>query len=245
MLFFLSSAGTLSLTKWEEENLAHSLSGLGFTVVLLLPLSLTVGLMLPFMNNIAGNIYQIATPALIFARDLFARILFFLFKRGNLVQDRGTTSTTVNNTQDSLSSQASNVPVWLEYIFKIIGWFVLIVIFIIVVFLMLYLLKRILLKLLKVEKASLERGHPKSWLSWLKSMLNSFKQYWHKVGINIFLFLPRKIGVYQAYNALLYWGASRKYPREKQETPYEYCQRLSVCFPQQETNLEVITANQP
>jgi len=62
--------------------------------------------------------------------------------------------------------------------------------------------------------------------------------------ILLVLYLIKKIllmSVFEAYNALLYWGASRKYPREKQEIPYEYCQRLSNHFPQQKINLKVIT----
>jgi len=242
ILFFISSAGALSLTKWEEESLASAWSGLGFGAIVLIPLALTVSLMLPFMNNVAGIIYQLATPVLIFARDLLAQILLFLFKRTHLTPDRGTALPTENNTQDALAYKASVMPMWLAYIFKIIGWVIIGVILIIVALLILYLIKKIFLKILKVENAG--RGGPyfeESFLSWLKNILYSFRQYLIKVWVCILIFLPHKISVYKAYNALLNWGASRKYPREKPETPYEYCQRLSNHFPQQKINIRLIT----
>ncbi|KJS23212.1 MAG: hypothetical protein VR72_02115 [Clostridiaceae bacterium BRH_c20a] len=242
ILFFLCSAGTLSLTKWEEERLASSWSGLVFAAIVLIPLALTVSLLLPFMKHVAGIIYKIATPVLIFARDILARILIFLFKRTNLIRDRGTSLPAVNNTQDSLTYKAGVMPMWLEYIFRIIGWAIIGVILIIVALLILYLIKKILLKLLKVENANQKGKHvEENFTSWLKSILNSFREYLVKVGVFILIFLPHKISVFESYNALLYWGAFRKYPREKQETPYEYCQRLSKHFPQQKINLKVIT----
>jgi len=241
ILFFLSNAGALSLTKWEKEGLASPWPGLGFAALFLIPLALTVSLMLPLMNKAAGTIYQIATPVLIFARDLFAHILIFLFKKAHIVQDRGTLSPTVKKTQDSLTINTGGLPVWLEYILRIIGWVVIIVILLLIFLLIIYLLRRLFLKLLKVEAVQSEPYVEDSMLSWLKNMLNSFRQYLNKIWVFIRVFLPRKISVFEAYNALLAWGVLRKYPREKQETPYEYCERLSKGFPQQKANLKVIT----
>ncbi|MGI6225143.1 MAG: DUF4129 domain-containing protein [Peptococcales bacterium] len=243
VLFFICSAGTLSLTKWQEEKLTTSLSGLGFTAIILLPLALTLDLFLPYMNSIAGTVYQIATPVLILARDLLAKVLVFLFIKGNLIQDKGTTSSgTNNNTPELTNSTIPEMPLWLGTIVKIIGWLIIIAFIIISVMAFFYFLRKLLKKLLKVENAQSEGGSVElSFFPWLKKFLSRVGYYLKKVWLIILTLLPGKLSIYTAYQALLYWGAFRKYPKKRQETPYEYCHRLTACFPHQKVNLFLIT----
>lgn len=65
-----------------------------------------------------------------------------------------------------------------------------------------------------------------------------FIQRWGRL---VRLWLSNSLSAYRAYRYLLWWGQWKNHPRQRQETPFEYYERLAQIYPDHRQELVLIT----
>ncbi|MHB8157280.1 MAG: DUF4129 domain-containing protein [Desulfocucumaceae bacterium] len=239
MVSFVLNVATLSLAKVKgRSNLAWL--GAALAAVVLLPMLILARYFLPLLFAPAQFLYTAGKPIAYTFRDAVG---FFLSSYTTYLADKREQSsnlTTDTNKVEIFGNVVADSPT-LVFIIKTINIIFLTILVIAAVLFVLYLLRLLLSWLLKRQGKALPSvlrpEHKFSWLGlWRGAML-----WWGRLMIFLLPWLPVKLDISKAYRALLKWGSYRNYPRDKDETPYEYLERLNSNFPQHKEDLSVLT----
>jgi hypothetical protein len=130
---------------------------------------------------------------------------------------------------------------WMNAIWNVLLWVIVIAASLFVLFLLYTLTRYLVVRLLK-RRVGNSRATDSAglFLPW-KNIRLFLRRLVKKAAFFLLPFLPFKISVVLAYRLLLQWGIYQRCPRGIDETPYDYCRRLSERYPGISRELEKIT----
>lgn len=239
MVSFLLNLVCLSLYAGKSQGYLSWL-GAVFSAIVLLPLFFTARYFLPLLFEPAQFLYAVGKPIV----GVIGNIIGFFFigymtYHANRREESSKLTTDTNTVQVSGGS-APDSPVFM-WIMKIAYILVEIVIIIAAVAFAIYLLRLFLAWLLRLQgKAVPHILLSKNKFSWRRLFIDILL-FWDRLWVFMIPWLPVRLDIAKAYRTLLKWGLYKRFPKNADETPYEYLNRLKIYFPQHEKDLDRLT----
>ncbi|NLB88339.1 MAG: DUF4129 domain-containing protein [Syntrophomonadaceae bacterium] len=235
---FLSNFLAMTLCKQTEPiSSRYLLAGtLGITVF--------IGSLLALLNwgqtfliNISTWIYTNTLP---FISGIFLGILKWLLTKGKYIKNDSPPNAAPSSNEGVVSGW--ELPLhdtqWLKYILWFLMGLIILFLVVILIILFIYLIKYLLKP--KPNKYSKEEGL-ETEPSLFSLLVVKVKKLFIKLNLLFVVYLSKDISLERLYSYLLLWGEGKEMPRLQHETPYEYSQRLSLKYPQQNEYIRFIT----
>lgn len=202
----------------------------GLVSILILLLDLSHSLMLSGSQQLYNSIFP-------YVGLLFYNAITWLLKKGHYLPDQ---SSSVTSSSAPLSSSgfsghsSAGQPHWIDLLASYIDIIAIIALTLMSLAVGFYVVKRLLRK----RNCSSAPAFPEVGFSGLSIKLGTLLK---RFGVLMLLFKPGQVGIDLLYQGLLYWGKRKNVAREDFETPYEYCNRLSISFPRHRERFLQIT----
>ncbi len=240
-LYIYSNAG--------EDN--NPLAGwvLAAVVVLIIYLSKGSDSLFPHISGTAGFLYDIFEKSFMFIIGIFAYLISTMVK---LTQRMRSPKAAEEGGSENAAAggfvPAEEGPAWLNIVLQIVIGIVVVIFAILILALLYSLIRWMISRLLKRTGGDAVQASYDPFAYW-KRLLAWIKDRFGKLGLPKWMeslaviFLPHRMTIQLVYRQLLRWGALKRRPRKIQETPYDYCERLAVSFPEVSVIMEKITSS--
>jgi hypothetical protein len=197
---------------------------------LILLLDLSHSLVLSGSRRLYNSIFP-------YVGSVFYNVMAWLLKKGHYLPDKSSAVTSSNgplNSSGFSGHSSAGQYHWADLLTSYIEIIAIVALTFMILMVGFYFIKR----LLRQRNGSFAPTFPEISFSRLSIKLGAlFKRF----GILMLLFKPGQVGIDLLYQGLLYWGKRKHVVREDFETPYEYCDRLSISFPKHRERFLQIT----
>ncbi|SHI20211.1 hypothetical protein SAMN02746098_03065 [Desulfosporosinus lacus DSM 15449] len=219
----------------------NPLSGwvLSIAITMLLYLSAETVSLFPHISGTAGGAIDMFGKVLLFLVNILVSV-FSLWNKFSISNTRADL-TDQSATKQNFNPLPNADSTWQHIILQGVTWFLLIMLCVCVIMIVFYFIRFLISWLFQRQVGKSRRAGFNPIFLW-KNIYASVLKNIKKVSNLIILLLPVRMSTDHAYGQLLRWGCWKKCPRQIDETPYDYYQRLADHYPELSSELETITS---
>jgi hypothetical protein len=241
--FFLFSLLTISLTRGRDDMKKAYLAGyrglgiiLGFATTVVLSGAALILLTFPYLTQMADFTQRIIKETTAPLGPIIVRILRFIFRRTKFGIETGSRGTTGSGGDIFLPTPTGS---WEDTLLEAISWGLMSIIGLMAIGVCAYLITFVVRWLLR-RSSPVEFYPPLStpFLKWASNLKMIFQTVWDRVP----LLFGRADSAASVYAGICRWGRRSGQALIPSETPTEYGNRLSSCFPAFKADIDVIIA---
>ena len=241
--YFLFSLLAISLTRGRDDAEKAFLAGyrgfgiiLGFATAVVFSGAALILLTFPYLTQIADSTHGVIKETTAPLGPIIVSILRFIFGKTKFGIETGSHGTTDTSGEIFLPTPTGR---WEESLLEVLSWGLVGIISLMAIgvcaFLIIFLLRWLLRRSSPNE---LYPPLPAPFLKWLSLLKMIFQTVWNKV-LSLF---GRADSAALVYAGIRRWGRRSGQPPIPSETPTEYGNRLSGCFPAFKADIDVIIA---
>ncbi|NLW07580.1 MAG: DUF4129 domain-containing protein [Clostridia bacterium] len=242
LVLLLSNAVAIASTQSGKRLPRQSTwVGPGFLAVLLLPGVLAVTIFFPQLATLGEMTYTASLPLVQWLGSILLKIFLWLLRHSHMVPAKELApSTTPAQPEPEINPEAT-LPAWLAALLEKLGSLAVLLFLLAVAAVVFYLLYCLICWLWRYQEPAADTPDSKRLFAWWHSFLLRLSSWLSALKLAILPWLNINQGPVASYQALLRWGRRQRHPRLKHETPYEYLQRLTQHFPENQADLSLIT----